>query len=759
MIKPLAALAVLFLAAHLLYLPSTLEDIDSINFALGVRDFDVARHQPHPPGYPIFVALAKLATGVLDALGVGAAASRGLALLSAIAGALLVPLLFAFHRGLGADPRVAWWAMALAVCSPLFWFTALRPLSDTTGLAFAVAAQVLLAGALRGGRGVAPASPTRSGGPQIRAGAWLVGGALLCGLAAGVRIQTAVLTAPLLAAALLWPGRAVTIRERLAAAGACVAGVALWAVPLLVASGGPGAYLAALGTQAGEDLSGVVMLWTTRRARVAADAVLYTFVWPWGRFELGAIVIAIAAAGFVRAVLRAPRMLALLLLAFAPYAVFHLLFHETVTIRYALPLVIPVAGLAAYAAAGLGRAGLTVIATGLAAASLMVTVPATRAYAHAPSPAFQLFQRFAVEGGTAPGGGRADVIGMHAVMRRVEEWSQEPPGTRVIRARHGREWLALIDHWRNEPLTPVRFFADPRRTDLALFDPHARQLEASARWTFPELPFVAGTRPGAADVYTMRPPGWMLEHGWALTAEVGGVTAREGLGPHVQPSVAWVRARGEPASLIIGGRNLGGAADAAARLTLAGDRGAVDAWTAAPGFFFRHVQLPAGSLAGSGYVPLRLSAVAADGSGREARVAIEQFDLQSDGVVMLGLVDGWQEPEYDPATARSWRWMSERARVWVRPTGRDVTLTLAAESPLRYFDRAPAVRVMVAGVELARFTPGSDFVQDVAIPARGLALAGGLVTIETDLWFTPADRGQSADARHLALRVYDLRVR
>ena len=36
---------------------------------------------------------------------------------------------------------------------------------------------------------------------------------------------------------------------------------------------------------------------------------------------------------------RAPRVLALIAVASVPYAVFHLLFQETVTIRYALPLV------------------------------------------------------------------------------------------------------------------------------------------------------------------------------------------------------------------------------------------------------------------------------------------------------------------------------------------------------------------------------------------------------------------------------------
>jgi hypothetical protein len=44
------ALAAIFLAAHLPFLPASPEDLDSINFALGVRHFDVAHNQPHPPG-------------------------------------------------------------------------------------------------------------------------------------------------------------------------------------------------------------------------------------------------------------------------------------------------------------------------------------------------------------------------------------------------------------------------------------------------------------------------------------------------------------------------------------------------------------------------------------------------------------------------------------------------------------------------------------------------------------------------------------
>jgi hypothetical protein len=736
-VRPLiAALAVLFLLAHLASLPPTLEDLDSINFALGVRDFDVAKHQPHPPGYPVFVALAKASTAIVGVIGISAPAVRGLSVLSVVAGACLVPLLFALFHRLSADARVAWWGMAVVVCSPLFWFTALRPLSDMTGLALAIAAQVLLLNALI---------------PFDRNRRALLWGAAICGLAAGVRVQTTVLTAPLLVAALVWPGTGLSVAQRAAAIGAAACGVAIWGVPLIIASGGLSNYLSALGTQAGEDFAGVVMLYTMRQARVAANAVLYSFVWPWGLLAFGVGMVMLAGVGALRAAWRMPRAFVVVAIAFGPYAVFHLLFHETITVRYALPLVVPVAFLAVVAMRGLGRAALDAAGTLIVIVSLWQTLPAARAYGRDGAPAFRAM--------AAPAGGaETSVVGMHAVMRRVVEWSGVDASTQVLRAPYGREWLSLVEHWRSSLDRPVRFLADPRRTDLALLDLRARARIAAERWTFPEMPFVAGTRPGAADVYVMRPPGWMLDRGWALTAEIGGVTARDGGGPHIQPSVAWVRASTGPSQLLIGGRNLGATGDPPARLTITTEREAIDTWDAAPGFFFRLVSVPASAFTGVGYVPLRVSAIAADSSGRQVPVSLEQFDLQPDGVAMLGFVEGWGEPEYNPATAAAWRWMTERAVLWVRPIGRDVTVTLRGESPLRYFDRVPNVRVSVAGGEVARFSPSSDFEQAVTIPSAALQRANGQVLVESDLWYSPADRGE-ADRRHLALRMYEVMVK
>ena len=732
--KGIVALAIVFLAAHLPFLPPTLEDIDSINFALGVRDFDVAKHQPHPPGYPLFIALGKVSTPLLRAAGVPAPEPRAIALWSALSGAALVGLLFALFRALDGDEWRAGWTALLVALSPLFWFTALRPLSDTTGLAVAVAAQALIV-----------ASLTRRGSPRT-----LLAGAFVAGLAIGFRSQAFLLTLPLLALALVLPG--LRFMLRLAAAAAVVLGALAWAIPLVVASGGLEGYAGALGTQAGEDFSGVVMLWNMRTPRVALDAVMHTFLWPWGGLLAGGVAIAVATAGAARAAWRAPASFGIVLVAFVPYAVFHLLFHEVVTVRYALPLVVPVAWLIVYALSALPRLALPVVVGGACLASLAISVPAAARYGSVGSPTFQAFM--SVQSGPAPA-----VVGMHAVSRRAAEWLGPSLPVRLLKAPHGREWLTLVEQWRTQPDTAIGFVADPRRTDLALIDRRATAREDRYRWGFVEPPFVGGARPGDADFRVLNPPGWMLERGWAITPEVAGITARDGWGPHLRPSVAWIRGRADETLLMLGGRHLGAAGDPAARITITLAGQVIYEFEAAPGFFFQLVPLPGGTFAGGGYLPLTIASHAADLSGRAVPVGLEQFDLQGHGIPMVGVESGWQEPEYNPLTYLSWRWTTERATLWVRPAGRDVTLTLSGESPLKYYEAAPAVSVSVAGTSVARFTPSADFTQEIVLPAAALAASDGRVVIESDKWFVPGERDGSADRRHLALRVYSFAVR
>src|SRR5215831_12317398 len=101
---PPKLIALIYLAAHLPFLAPSLEDIDSINFALGLRHFDPALHQPHPPGYPIYIALGRLSLPIVErvrpALERIPAEAMALAIWSALGGAIAIVAAAAFFREL-----------------------------------------------------------------------------------------------------------------------------------------------------------------------------------------------------------------------------------------------------------------------------------------------------------------------------------------------------------------------------------------------------------------------------------------------------------------------------------------------------------------------------------------------------------------------------------------------------------------------------------------------------------------------------------
>ena len=87
-------------------------------------------------------------------------------------------------------------------------------------------------------------------------------------------------------------------------------------------------------------------------------------------------------------------------------------------------------------------------------------------------------------------------------------------------------------------------------------------------------------------------------------------------------------------------------------------------------------------------------------------------------------------------------------------TDRDVELQMVGESPRRYFDRPSRVRASAGDAQLLSAEAGNDFAWSFRVPAAALTSSGGAITIETDQFFRPADRGQGADQRALGLRIY-----
>jgi Protein of unknown function (DUF2723) len=211
-------------------------DHDSIQFALGVERYDLAAHHPHPPGYPLYIAILKL----LAACGVSSL--HGMVALSILAegiGAAVMVLLVARLVGGGegrkeeekAPGRERWderaavvaglFAAALYATNPILWFYGELPLVY----------------AVEGGMTVAVAYAALRMGDGKSA---FLGACALFAVVGGVRQSTMLLLAPLMAygAWRAW-GRG-RLSVRLAAAGAGVFAVLFlaWFVPMCVLAGG-----------------------------------------------------------------------------------------------------------------------------------------------------------------------------------------------------------------------------------------------------------------------------------------------------------------------------------------------------------------------------------------------------------------------------------------------------------------------------------------------------------------------------------------
>ncbi|MCK7461369.1 MAG: hypothetical protein MZU84_04535 [Sphingobacterium sp.] len=127
---------------------------------------------------------------------------------------------------------------------------------------------------------------------------------------------------------------------------------------------------------------------------------------------------------------------------------------------------------------------------------------------------------------------------------------------------------------------------------------------------------------------------------------------------------------------------------------------------------------------------------------------------------ILGFGEGWQEPEYEPARGISWRWASgkaDAAGLAVRPRRRAADRRRVAAALLR-----PALarrRHRQAAPSSEASTPAATSPGSFRVPAPALQASGGAITIETDQFFRPADRGQGADKRALGLRIYLVKLK
>ena len=162
------AMALLAAATRFLAMARSLWDWDETLFCLGMRSYDVTSHHPHPPGFPVYIALGHIAHLFTRS------DFRALQMVNLIAAMLLFPAVFMLARELRLRFDVAFIAASLCVFLPNVWFFGGGAFSDIPSLTLVVFGAAML---FRGSRD---------------AEAYLVG-AFLLALAIGIRPQNALI--------------------------------------------------------------------------------------------------------------------------------------------------------------------------------------------------------------------------------------------------------------------------------------------------------------------------------------------------------------------------------------------------------------------------------------------------------------------------------------------------------------------------------------------------------------------------------------
>lgn len=372
-----AALGLVLAASRLLARQATVWEWDDVVFGVSLHVFAPDARVPHPPYYPVYVGLGRLARLLVPD------DTAALTLLGAVASCAALAFVFLLARELLADARVAATAAVVFAFFPAVWLHAGVPLSDPPGLAAGLGAAWLALAARRR--------------PDLL---WRAG--LVFGVACGVRPQAALVAlGPLLLAAWKAPRRDAVFGLT-AAAGCAVAGLV---APVVLASRDLAVLWQGLRYQSGfvvnvDSLAAHSFDVAARLRRFGVDL--------WAYPALAVLCHALAVAGAVMLWReRRRRELAWLVAAFAPYALAALVMLDPATMgRYALPVLPAWAVLGAVALARAERAvvprGAPVLAAALVAALAIPVWPALRVVHTLPSPPVVAAHAIRAGAGPAP---------------------------------------------------------------------------------------------------------------------------------------------------------------------------------------------------------------------------------------------------------------------------------------------------------------------------------------------------------------------
>jgi hypothetical protein len=325
----LLALSILIALTRLLAVARSLNDWDEALFSLGVAEYDVTQHWPHPPGYPLFVAAAK---GV-HLLGVNE--FRSLQAIVVLGAFFLFPALFFLAREMGFDFVTSLCGAAIFVFLPNVWVYGGTGFSDVPSTMLGLAACALLLAGRRHSR-------------------FYVLGAVVLGIAAGMRVPNLLIGA---VPALLATWHRLGARDFRAVVTAMVLGGAI--------AGGSyvGAALASESVEGYRDSLRVqsqyvreIDSWHNPKRVPLPQAAKKFFLWPVDQRQHMSWLCGIAAIGILAALVRRQWWALLPLAVFGPFMITAWLNLDIEAVgRYAIAYLAVHALLAAYGLRVIGR--------------------------------------------------------------------------------------------------------------------------------------------------------------------------------------------------------------------------------------------------------------------------------------------------------------------------------------------------------------------------------------------------------------------
>jgi hypothetical protein len=329
-LKLAGVLVVVCLITRLMAIPASLWEWDDILFARALYRFDVAAHSPHPPGFPVFVFLTRVAFMILRD------EHRALVAISFIFSVLLAPALFYFYQTIFKDRASAFAGALLCSFAPNVWVYSCAGRSDSPALVLGIVALTLVLNGLKSRRLL-----------------WL--GCVVLGLGAGVRVSLLPLVAPTLGVVCVIWLRRREWRVVLWAAIILIVCLLAWYIPMTLHQTW-GVYNEAVSKHQ-QYIWKIDSIVATNRNSILSYRLARFFIDIWGAEWIMHVTYALAALGILTlCIKRQWQSLGWMLVAFVPYTIFAFTLNSPLGgPLYALPYIPFFAGLAAYGVVMLPR--------------------------------------------------------------------------------------------------------------------------------------------------------------------------------------------------------------------------------------------------------------------------------------------------------------------------------------------------------------------------------------------------------------------